>query len=67
MDALIKTNHTMVMPMRHITSPKFKWLDASKTDVRRTWRKARLLMRLNKDAYQRTVLVNAANAPDDER
>jgi hypothetical protein len=32
-------------------SPKFKWRDSSKTDVTRTWRKARLLMRLNKDAY----------------
>lgn len=57
----IKTNHTIVMPLRNISSPKFKWLDASKTDVRRTWRKARLMLRLNKNAYQRTMVVSALN------
>lgn len=55
----IKTNHTIVMPLRNISSPKFKWLDASKTDVRRTWRKARLMLRLNQNAYQRTMVVSA--------
>ena len=42
---------TRVEPLRSFMSPKFKWRDSSKTDVTRTWRKARLLMRLNKDAY----------------
>ena len=59
MNELIKTNHTIVMPLRHYTSPKFKWTDSAQTDVRRTWRKARLLMRLNKNAYNRTVTINA--------
>lgn len=36
----------MTMPSRHITDPRFKWRDSAKTDVRRTWRKARLLARL---------------------
>jgi hypothetical protein len=55
----IKTNHTIVMPLRHYTSPKFKWTDSAQTDVRRTWRKARLMLRLNQNAYQRTVVVSA--------
>jgi hypothetical protein len=42
---------TRVEPLRPCTNPKFKWQDSSKTDVQRTWRKARLLIRLNKDAY----------------
>jgi hypothetical protein len=57
----IKTNHTIVMPLRNISSPKFKWLDASKTDVRRTWRKARLMLRLNINAYQRTKHIHAVD------
>jgi hypothetical protein len=55
----IKTNHTIVMPLRHYTSPKFKWTDSAQTDVRRTWRKARLMLRLNQNAYQRTMVVSA--------
>jgi hypothetical protein len=35
-----------------VTSPKFKWSDSASTDVRRTWRKARLMIRLNKEAYE---------------
>ena len=57
----IKTNHTIVMPLRHYTSPKFKWTDSAQTDVRRTWRKARLMLRLNQNAYQRTMVVSALN------
>jgi hypothetical protein len=60
MDA-IKTNHTIVMPLRHYTSPKFKWTDSAQTDVRKTWRKARLMLRLNQNAYQRTMVVSALN------
>ena len=37
-----------VMPTRLSTDPKFKYRNASQTDVRRTWRKARLLMLLTK-------------------
>ena len=43
---------TMVTPLRKVTSPKFKWSDSASTDVRRTWRKARLMIRLNKEAYE---------------
>jgi len=32
------------MPTRLCTDPKFKYRNASQTDVRRTWRKARLIM-----------------------
>ena len=35
-----------IQPTRHITNPKFRYVEAAKTDVRRTWRKFRLLMRL---------------------
>lgn len=58
---LVKNNHTLVMPLRHITSPKFKWMDASKTDVKRTWRKARLMLRLNKNAYDTTKYIHAVD------
>ncbi len=51
-EKLNNQNPTMVTPTRSITSPKFKWQDASKTDVTKTWRKARLLMRLNGEAYE---------------
>jgi hypothetical protein len=36
----------ITMPTRHVTDPKFKWRDSAKTDVTRTWRRARLLARL---------------------
>lgn len=36
----------VTVPTRHITDPKFKWRDSAKTDVTRTWRKFRLLKRL---------------------
>ena len=37
---------TIVYPTRLCTDPKFKWRDSAKTDVTRTWRKFRLLQRL---------------------
>ena len=64
MNELIKTNHTIVMPLRHYTSPKFKWTDSAQTDVRRTWRKARLMLRLNINAYQRTKHIYAVDQGD---
>ncbi len=36
----------VVFPTRQITDPKFKWRDSVKTDVTRTWRKFRLLQRI---------------------
>lgn len=36
----------VTMPSRLVTDPKFKWRDSAKTDVTRTWRKFRLLARL---------------------
>ena len=36
----------ITLPTRLSTHPRFKWRDAAATDVRRTWRKARLLQRL---------------------
>lgn len=36
----------MAMPTRSLLDPRFKWRDSSKTDVTRTWRRARLLARL---------------------
>ena len=41
---------TLTMPSRHIKDPKFKYVPAAATDVRRTWRKARLMLRLAKGA-----------------
>jgi hypothetical protein len=38
------------IPTRLCTDPKFKYRNASQTDVRRTWRKARLLMLLTHGA-----------------
>ena len=35
-----------VMPTRSLLDSRFKWRDSAKTDVTRTWRKARLLARL---------------------
>lgn len=40
----------VTMPSRLITDPKFKWRDSARTDVRRTFRKARLLMALQRSA-----------------
>ena len=37
------TGAKLTMPSRLCTDPKFKWRSAVATDVRRTWRKARLL------------------------
>lgn len=37
-------------PLRSINDPKFVYRCAAATDVRRTWRKFRLLMRLQKAA-----------------
>ena len=39
-----------VVPLRGYNDPKFKWYNSSSTDIRRTWRKARLLIRLTKGA-----------------
>jgi hypothetical protein len=38
------------IPLRDHNHPKFKWIPAAATDVRRTWRKARLLIRITKGA-----------------
>ena len=38
----------MSAPTRRITDPKFRYVSSAHTDVRRTWRKFRLLMRLQK-------------------
>ena len=39
-----------VTPLRDYNHPKFKWVSAASTDIRRTWRKARLLIRITKGA-----------------
>jgi hypothetical protein len=39
-------------PSRRIDDPKFKYIPAAKTDVRRTWRKARLLIRIQQRAQE---------------
>lgn len=42
-----------VTPLRSCDDPKFKWIGSAATDVRKTWRKARLLIRLTKgSAYE---------------
>jgi hypothetical protein len=42
-----------VIPLRGYDHPKFKWVNSAQTDIRRTWRKARLLIRLtNGAAYE---------------
>jgi len=38
------------IPLRGCNHPKFKYLSAAATDIRRTFRKARLLIRLTKGA-----------------
>jgi hypothetical protein len=40
--------HSRAFPTRLCTDTKFKYRNAAQTDVRRTWRKARLLMLLAK-------------------
>jgi hypothetical protein len=41
------------MPLRLCTDPKFKYRNSANTDVRITWRKARLLILLTKGvAYE---------------
>lgn len=37
----------MKMPCRHILDPKFKYTPSHSTDIRRTFRKARLLQRFS--------------------
>lgn len=37
----------LTMPSRKVTDRRFRYVEAAKTDVRRTWRKARLYMALN--------------------
>jgi len=42
-----------VTPLRSCADPKFKWVGSAATDVRKTFRKARLLIRLTKgSAYE---------------
>lgn len=36
----------ITLPWRHVSDKKFRYVEAAKTDVRRAWRRARLLMRL---------------------
>lgn len=43
---------TIVYPLRRSFDPKFKWSNSVETNVLRTWRKARLMLRLNKEAYE---------------
>lgn len=43
---LAPTGAKVTLPSRLCTDPKFKWSCAAATDVRRTWRKFRLLARL---------------------
>ena len=41
------------IPLRGCDHPKFKWVSAASTDIRRTFRKARLLIRItNGAAYE---------------
>ena len=41
------------IPLRGANDPKFKWINSAQTDIRRTFRKARLLIRLTKGtAYE---------------
>lgn len=35
--------NTPTLPSRPVTSPRFRYVPAVQTDVRRTWRKARLM------------------------
>jgi hypothetical protein len=40
----------LTMPTRSLLDSRFKWRDSAKTDVTRTWRKARLLAKLQGSA-----------------
>lgn len=42
----VEPTSKLTMPSRPITDPRFKWRDSAKTDVTRTWRKFRLLQRI---------------------
>ena len=42
-----KQPRSRVEPTRHVSNPKFKYINAASTDIKRTFRKARLLMRLS--------------------
>jgi hypothetical protein len=45
--------YSKAIPLRPCTDPKFKYRNAAQTDVRITWRKARLLILLTKGmAYE---------------
>ena len=43
---LIPAGCKVTLPSRPITDRRFRYTDAANTDVRRTWRKARLLLRI---------------------
>jgi len=43
----------MNLPTRRITHPRFKYTPAVSTDVRRTWRKFRLLAHIQRVRQQR--------------
>ncbi len=47
---------TLIVPSRHVTHRKFKYVTALLIDVRRTWRKARLLQ------HQAQVRMEATHA-----
>jgi len=42
----IATQARITQPSRPLTDPKFRYVNAAATDIRKTWRKARLLMRI---------------------
>lgn len=43
---MTKKGLTLTMPTRSILDPKYKYVPSAHTDIRKTWRKARLLLRL---------------------
>lgn len=43
-------------PSRSILDPKFRYTDSAHTDVRKTWRKARLLQRLQQPSESTHVV-----------
>lgn len=52
LEHLSNQSPTIVRPLRSADDPKFQWTNSVNTDVSKTWRKARLLIRLNKEAYE---------------